>query len=97
MRGASERRVVAHVLKTAVPPLFALLFGELLAVLLLDVFITEAVFGIGGFGQLILGAVHERDMPVPLSTTLVVVVVGVVGNFLGDLVTARIDPSLAEE
>ncbi len=96
-KGASERRVAAHVLKNAVPPLFALLFGELLAVLVLGVFIVESVFGIDGFGRLVLGAVHERDMPVLLSTTLVVVVVGVVGNFLGDLVTARIDPRLAEE
>lgn len=96
-KGASERRVATHILKNAVPPLFALLFGELLAVLVLGVFIIEAVFGIDGFGQLVLGAVHRRDMPVLLSTTLVVVVVGVGGNFLGDLVTTRLDPRLAEE
>lgn len=96
-KGGSERRVAAHVLKNAVPPLFALLFGELLAVLVLGVFIIESVFGIDGFGRLVLSAVHERDMPVLLSTTLVVVVVGVGGNFLGDLVTAWLDPRLAEE
>lgn len=96
-KGAGERRVATHILKNAVPPLFALLFGELLAVLVLGVFIIEAVFGIDGFGQLVLVSVHERDMPVLLSTTMVVVVVGVGGNFLGDLVTARLDPRLAEE
>lgn len=95
-KGASERRVGAHVLKNAVPPLFALLFGELLAVLVLGVFIIETVFGIDGFGRLVLDSVHRRDMPVLLSTTLVIVVVGVGGNFLGDLVTARLDPRLDE-
>lgn len=96
-KGASEPRVAAHVLRNAIPPLFALLFGELLAVLILGVFIIEAVFGIDGFGALVLGAALRSDMPVLLSTTLVVVLVGVVGNFLGDVVTARLDPRLAEE
>lgn len=96
-KGASQARVARHVLKNAVPPLFALLFGELLAVLILGVFIIETVFGIDGFGRLVLASVFERDMPVLLSTTLVVVLVGVGGNFLGDLVTAWIDPRLSEE
>lgn len=96
-KGASERRVAAHVLKNAVPPLIALLFGELLAVLVLGVFIIEVVFGIDGFGRVVLDAVHDRDMPVLLSTTLVVVVVGVGGNLLGDLVTGWLDPRLAED
>lgn len=96
-KGASERRVASHVLKNAAPPLFALLFAELLAVLLLGVFVVESVFGIDGFGSLVLGAVHVRDMPVLLSSTLVVVVVGVGGNLLGDVVTAWLDPRLGEE
>lgn len=96
-KGASEFRIAAHVLKNSVPPLLALLFGELLAVLVLGVFIIETVFGIDGFGRLMLSSVHERDMPVLLATTLVVVVVGVGGNFFGDLVTAWIDPRLEDE
>lgn len=95
--GGTERRVAVHVLRNAVPPLFALLFGELLAVLVLGVFVIEAVFGIDGFGTLVLGAVHDRDLPVLLATTMVVVVVGVGGNLLGDLVSARLDPRVAEE
>jgi peptide/nickel transport system permease protein len=95
-KGASERRVAVHVLKNAAPPLFALLFAELLAVLLLGVFVIEAVFGIDGFGSVVLGAVHVRDMPVLLSSTLVIVVVGVGGNLLGDVVTAWLDPRLED-
>lgn len=96
-KGAADRRVAVHVLRNAAPPLFALLFAELLAVLLLGVFVIEQVFRIDGFGSLLLAAVHDRDTPVLLSGTLVVVFVGIVGNFLKDAVAVRLDPRVGEE
>ena len=91
-KGGSEWRVAAHVLKNAAPPLFALLFAELLAALLVAVFVVESVFGIDGFGSLVLTSVYDRDVPVLLAITYVVVLVGVFGNILQDVVSATLDP-----
>lgn len=91
-KGASGWRVAGHVLKNAGPPLFALLFAELLAVLLLGVFVIEHVFVIDGIGSLTLDAVYERDVPVVLAVTFVVVFVGVVGNLASDVVSVTLDP-----
>lgn len=91
-KGGSEWRVATHVLKNAAPPLFALLFAELLAALLVAVFVIESVFGIDGFGSLVLTSVYDRDVPVLLAVTYVVVLVGVFGNLLQDFVSATLDP-----
>jgi len=91
-KGGSEWRVAVHVLKNAAPPLFALLFAELLAALLVAVFVIETVFGIDGFGSLVLTSVYDRDVPVLLAITYVVVLVGVVGNLMQDFVSATLDP-----
>lgn len=95
-KGAAGWRVAGHVLKNAAPPLFALLFSELLAALLVGVFVIEAVFGIDGFGTLVLEAVYDRDVPVLLAVTYVVVLVGVVGNLLQDVLAATLDPRTGE-
>jgi peptide/nickel transport system permease protein len=91
-KGASEPRIALHVLKNAAPPLFSLLFAELLAALLVAVFVVESVFGIDGFGSLVLTSVYDRDVPVLLAITYVVVLVGVFGNLLQDLISATLDP-----
>jgi len=96
-KGASSRHVAAHVLKNAAPPLVALLFAELLAVLLLAVFVIEHVFLIDGIGMLVLESVYERDVPVLLAVTFVVVFVGVVGNLLSDVASVVLDPRTASE
>lgn len=95
-KGASEWRVAGHVLKNAAPQLFTLLFAELLAALLVGVFVIEAVFQIQGFGTLILDAVYDRDVPVLLAVTYVVALVGVAGNLLQDVVSAWLDPRTGE-
>lgn len=95
-KGATEWRVAGHVLKNAAPPLFALLFGELLAAMVVGVFVIEAVFHIDGVGALVLDAVYDRDVPVLLAITYVVALVGVGGNLLQDVVAATLDPRTSE-
>lgn len=91
-KGASEWRVAGHVLKNAAPPLFALVFAELLAALLVAVLVIESVFRIDGFGTLVLTSVYDRDVPVLLAIVYVVLLVGIAGNLLQDLVSATLDP-----
>lgn len=91
-KGVTNYRVARHVLRNAALPLFSLVFADLLAVLMLHVFVIETIFSISGIGRLTLLAVGTRDMPVILGVTMVVVFVGIAGNLLQDLLAVFLDP-----
>lgn len=91
-KGASRLTVVRHVLRNAAVPLVSLLFAESLATLAIAVFVIEALFGIEGLGLLFYNAVWTNDLPVIMGATIVVVVVGVVGNTLQDVAYSALDP-----
>lgn len=96
-KGASEWRVARHVLRNASLPLLSLFVTELLAVLVVNIYVLERVFGIQGLGTLSLQAIRGRDLPVVLGTTMVVVLVGILGTFLQDVASLFLDPRVAEE
>jgi peptide/nickel transport system permease protein len=96
-KGAPTRRVARHVLRNAAVPLLTLTFADLLGVLLLNVYVLEFVFDIPGIGTLSLAAIRDRDVPLVLGTTAVVVFVGVVGNVTQDVAYAVLDPRIDEE
>ncbi|WP_255148640.1 ABC transporter permease [Halorarius halobius] len=96
-KGAGPVRVARHVLKNAAIPLVSLFFAELLAVLVVNIYVLEQVFRIQGLGSLSLWAIGERDLPVVLGTTMVLVFVGIAGNFLQDVAYAFLDPRVEEE
>ena len=91
-KGAGPLRVARHVVRNAAIPLFSMLFTEVLGLLVLTVFVIEVLFGIDGFGQLLFGAIDQRDLPVLLGGTMVVVAVGVGGNVLQDVAYELLDP-----
>lgn len=91
-KGASGSRVATHVLRNAAIPFFSLLFTEALGLLVLATFVIEVLFGIDGFGLLLLEAVNERDLPVLLGGTVVIIGVGVVGNVIQDVAYGYLDP-----
>ncbi|GAA0469933.1 ABC transporter permease [Halococcus dombrowskii] len=95
-KGAGSRRVARHLLRNAAVPLLSLFFADMLGIVVLNVFVIEYVFGIQGLGGLSLVAIQSRDMPVILGTTLVIVLVGVLGNFVQDVVSLVVDPRVAE-
>ncbi|TKX73587.1 ABC transporter permease [Halorubrum sp. GN11_10-6_MGM] len=91
-KGASNRRIAAHVLRNAAIPFFSMLFTEALGLLVLATFVIEVLFGIEGFGLLLLNAVASRDLPVLLGGTVVVIWVGIVATVLQDLAYGYLDP-----
>lgn len=93
-KGVSKFRVARHVLRNAALPLFSLFFADLLAVLMLHIFVLESIFQISGLGRLTLLAVDTRDMPLVLGVTMVVVIVGIAGNLLQDLLSFVLDPRI---
>lgn len=96
-KGASNVRVVRHVLRNAALPLLSLFFADLVSTLVVQVYVVEFVFGIPGLGDLGLQAIRDRDMPLILGTTMVVAYVGIAGNFAQDVAYAWLDPRAAEE
>ncbi|MES3161651.1 MAG: ABC transporter permease [Halorubrum sp.] len=91
-KGGSNLRVAAHVVRNAAVPFVSMLFTEALGLLVLAAFVIEVLFGIEGFGLLLLEAVNERDIPVLLGGTVVVIGVGVVGNVVQDVAYGSLDP-----
>lgn len=95
-KGASRPRVARHVLRVAALPLLSLVLSNLLGVLVLGVVVIEFVFDVPGFGLLTLRSVQNRDLPVIVGVTLVVAATGVLGTFLKDVATTRLDPRIDE-
>lgn len=91
-KGGGRRRVSRHVLRNALLPLVSLFFTDMLAVLLVNVYVVEQVFAIPGIGSLSLHAIRRRDLPLIVGTTTVVAVVGVAGNLLQDVAYVLLDP-----
>lgn len=91
-KGAGPLRVARHVVRNAAIPLFSMLFTEVLGLLVLTVFVIEVLFGIEGFGRLLFAAIDQRDLPVLLGGTMVIIAVGVGGNVIQDIAYSLLDP-----
>lgn len=91
-KGASPVQVARHVVRNAAIPLFSMLFTEVLGLLVLAIFVIEIVFGIEGFGLLLIEAIRVRDIPVLMGGMLVIIAVGIVGNIIQDVSYHYLDP-----
>lgn len=93
-KGLSERSVVMrHGLRNALIPVVTLIgidFGTVIGAAVL----TETVFSWPGIGSQIADSVAERDLPVILGLTLVVVIAYALINLLVDLSYAWFDPRI---
>ena len=90
-KGLSERRVTyRHGVRSALTPVVTLL-GIDVGTLLGGAIVTEAVFGLGGIGQLAVTAVSIGDLPVIFGTVLIAAFFIVVANIIVDIVYALLD------
>jgi len=96
-KGAGRLRVAGHVLRNAAIPILTLSFVEILGVLMLNVYVLEAVFNIPGLGMISLYAIENQDTPLIVGTTMVLVFVGIGGNFLQDVLYGYLDPTITQE
>jgi peptide/nickel transport system permease protein len=88
--------IVRHAVRNALVPAVTVLgvqFGRLLA----GTIIVEAIFAWPGLGQLMLGAIHNRDFPVGQGAFLVFVVLVILSNLVTDLLYCVIDPRIRLE
>ena len=93
-KGGGSVAIARHVLRNSAIPLVSLIFAETLALLVLSIFVIEALFGIEGIGLVFYNAVWEQDIPVLLGGTMVIVAVGIIGNILQDISHSTLDPRI---
>ncbi|WP_369312161.1 ABC transporter permease [Providencia rettgeri] len=96
-RGVSEFMLRArHILRHAALAI-STLTGTLLASVLAGSVLTETVFGRAGIGQIMLGAIENRDMPLVLGLVMFSAFLFVVINLLIDGLYVLIDPRLRKQ
>ncbi|WP_158056318.1 ABC transporter permease [Halorussus halophilus] len=95
-KGVSNGGVARHVLRNAAIPILSLFFADMVAVLVVDIFVIEKFFGIRGLSWLTIRAVSQRDMPLVLGVTMVIGFVGIAANFLQDVTYAALDPRIGD-
>ncbi len=95
-KGLRERAVVwRHSLRNALIPTTTVL-GLQLGTLLGGTLILEMIFGLPGLGRGVVAAAVERDYPVVLSVSVLLVVVMLIANLILDLLNRALDPRVSE-
>ncbi len=91
-KGAGEKRIYfRHALRNALVPIVTVLTLQLGA-LLTGTVITETIFDWPGIGSVLYAAIQRRDYPVVQGAILVVAIIYVLVNLLGDLLYAVVNP-----
>lgn len=91
-KGAGPFRIARHVTRNAAIPFFSMLFTEALGLLILAVFVIEVLFGIDGLGLVLFEAIDDRDLPVIMGGTIIIIAAGVIGNIIQDVTYRYLDP-----
>lgn len=93
-KGLKQRSVLfKHVLRNSLIPVSVIFFLSLPWMIGGSV-IIEQIFSLPGTGQLIFTSISTRDYPVVQGVVLIVSVLTVIANTLGDVMTAILDPRI---
>jgi peptide/nickel transport system permease protein len=93
-KGVPEGRVLfCHVLRNAINPLITIL-GYSIAGLLSGALIVENIMSYAGLGQLTFEAFFKEDLYVVMASILIASLLLVVGNLIGDILLATVDPRI---
>ena len=93
-KGLSEREVVLrHAVRPALIP-FLTVLGVLVGTAVGGTVLIEAVFNLGGFGQMLVSAVIARDYYVVQDSILIIISAVIVMNLIVDILYAIIDPRI---
>jgi peptide/nickel transport system permease protein len=96
-KGVGSWRFARHILRAAAVPLTSLFVAEVLGLLLVSVFVMEAVLRIPGLGEVAWRAVSVNDGPVALTVTFLIAFTIILASVLEDIVAIVFDPRLAAE
>lgn len=90
----TRRRVFAYAARNAVLPMITIV-GVQIGALIGGAVLVEAVFGLGGLGQLLLSSVLNRDYLVVQSAVLLTTVAVLLIGYIADIVYRLVDPRIA--
>mgnify|MGYP006293635507 CR=1 FL=1 len=93
-KGAGRIRLARHVLRNAAIPIISLSITELLAVLVLNIYVIEEVLRIRGLADVSLQAATQADVPLLIWSTMVVVALGITASFIQDVLYGYLDPRI---
>jgi peptide/nickel transport system permease protein len=93
-RGLSERRILLHVARNALPTVLAVI-GLQFAHLLGGSILVEVVFSWPGTGYLLNLAIFDRDIPVLQGTILLLALFFVLTNLVVDILQTFADPRIS--
>lgn len=80
-----------HALRSALVPVVTLLGLQISYMVVGSVFV-DYIFGLGGFGTILVNAVNFRDLPLVQGAVMVVAVFFTLANLVVDVLAARLDP-----
>jgi ABC-type dipeptide/oligopeptide/nickel transport system permease component len=83
--------VVRHVMRNAIQPVLTSA-GIIAAYIVTGSIFIEQIFGIPGFGQLVVGALQKNDLPLLMATTIIGAVIVITANIVVDMLYAVLDP-----
>jgi ABC-type dipeptide/oligopeptide/nickel transport system permease component len=93
-KGLPEKVVLLnHALRNALIPALTTL-GLIFSNMLIGSIFVEEIFGLPGFGNLLVGAVRARDFPLLIATTTVAAIVIMLINLLTDVLYGFLDPRI---
>jgi len=97
-KGVSEWRIMfRHIFRPATPVLATILVADFVGIIFASAYVIEVIFGIPGLGLVSYNAIINMDTPLVLATTLVPVIIAILGNLLQDILYTVLDPRITYE
>ncbi len=96
-KGVSGGRIIfGHALKNALIPVITY-FGPMLAYIVTGSLVVEKIFAVPGIGRDFVNSITNRDYPLIMGTTIVLAILVVVMNLIGDIMYKIADPRIKLE
>ena len=93
-KGVPAHRVIfGHALKNSLIPVITY-FGPMLAYIVTGSLVVERIFNVAGIGRDFVNSITNRDYPLIMGTTIVLAVLIVVMNLVGDIMYKVVDPRI---
>lgn len=96
-KGAGTWRVGRHLFRNAAVPILTVLFTDLFGMVIVGMFVVEFFVGVPGVTELFIESVLGRDLPLLLTLSIGVVLVGVTANVVRDVGQLLADPRVEAE
>jgi len=96
-KGVSGTKIIfGHALKNSLIPVITY-FGPMLAYIVTGSLVVEKIFAVPGIGRAFVSSITDRDYPLIMGTTIILSILVVVMNLIGDILYKVVDPRISLE